>query len=411
MTRLSPAWFGVINAVVAGLGATLGAGVFVGVAPAAAGAGGWLWLATVLAALLALCGAPSVDDLARACPGGGGAYRYARHYLGRLPGRMAGGVYIVGRIATLAALARCFGDYVVPVRPALAAVGLLVVLTIVEAVGARLSRASTAVLVVVVLTTLALVFAACVAIPPPLPTGVPSPAARGFADPAASLAAAGTMFFAFLGFERLTVTEGGSMPRLGARRLAIPIVLMVALVCYLSVGAAVSRQLGPARLALSRTPLRDAVVVADAAPLTSLVTFGAIAATLGVLLSVLSGARQTVAAMSSTGDLPVPGRLVPAPVWVGAGGVVAALVLPSDMAIGLAATCALISYGFVHASARLLPRTERAWPARTACLGLILCLLVTAAMPVADLLVAGGAMAVGAVLGPLAARLGLIVRR
>src|SRR5882762_134005 len=257
---------GAVDAVLAGLGAMIGAGLFAGLAPASALAGRWLLVAMVVAAVAAGCCCCSTCDQSGVFPGSGGGYRYTREQLGRWPGRMAGGLYLASRAAAAAALAGCFGAYVAPDRPILPALGVLVVAVVADAVGARPPRALTRALTVFVLVVLALVVAACFAIAPPPPTGVPIPSGTPGLDNAAEL------------------------------------LLAAALVTYLAVGAAVLRQLGPTRLAVSAAPLRDALDAADASALGPLVTVAAMVATGAALLFVVGGGRRVADAMITSGD-------------------------------------------------------------------------------------------------------------
>ncbi len=390
------------NSVAGGLGAMIGAGVFVGLAPAAGLAGRWMLVGLAVAALAAVCTACSTSDLARAYPGVGGGYRYARDLLGRWPGRMSGGVGLLGRVAAIAAVAGCFGAYVVPQRPLIGALGAVGLVVVAEIASVRLSVALRRVLVGVVLVALAVVVVACFAMPAapqvggPLPAGVP-----GADNPVELLPAAGVLFFGFLG------GAGGGRER--RVRLAVPVLILVALGTYLAVGTALLRELGPTRMALSPDPLRDALAAAGASALDPILTAGIIAAVLGVLLALVSGTRQTAQAMADTGDLPgifgtggiehtVAGALT-----IGAAGTGAVLLLTPVAAIQLAATCGLFAAAFTNAAARLLERHERAWPARTACFGLGLTVLLVIAMPPVALALSVVAMGIGAAIGPLVA--------
>lgn len=73
---------GTADAVVVGLGAMLGAGVFVAVGPAAQASGSALLLALAMAAAVAYGNATSSAQLAAVYPEGGGAYAYGRQRLG-----------------------------------------------------------------------------------------------------------------------------------------------------------------------------------------------------------------------------------------------------------------------------------------------------------------------------------------
>ena len=65
---------GVIDAVVIGLGAMIGAGIFVALAPAAAAAGSGLLAGLAVAAVVAYCNATSSARLAIRIPESGGTY-------------------------------------------------------------------------------------------------------------------------------------------------------------------------------------------------------------------------------------------------------------------------------------------------------------------------------------------------
>jgi APA family basic amino acid/polyamine antiporter len=213
------------------------------------------------------------------------------------------------------------------------------------------------------------------------------------------------LFFAFLGFERITA-PGADQTGPSRRRLlvVIPVLLLVALVTYLAVGAAVLRQLGPTRLAVSAAPLRDALDAADASALGPLVTVAAMVATGVALLFVVGGGRRVADAMTTSGDLPAagPGSLVRC--LIGAGAVLCVLFVGPTQSIGLAATCALFYYAFTNASARLLARDERFWPARTACFGLGFSVLIGMTMPPVDLVLALGVAVAALLAGPFVSR-------
>ncbi|MFD0470937.1 amino acid permease [Nonomuraea thailandensis] len=73
---------GTTDAVVVGLSAMIGAGVFAAFAPAAAAAGHWLLASLALAAVVAYCNATSSARLAALYPESGGTYVYGRRRLG-----------------------------------------------------------------------------------------------------------------------------------------------------------------------------------------------------------------------------------------------------------------------------------------------------------------------------------------
>src|SRR4051812_24783057 len=111
------------DAVVIGLGAMLGAGVFASFAPAARSAGGWLPAALAIAGLVAYCNATSSARLAARYPESGGTYVYARERLGPFWGYLAGWTFVIGKIASCAAMALTFAAYAAPNVQRPAAVG------------------------------------------------------------------------------------------------------------------------------------------------------------------------------------------------------------------------------------------------------------------------------------------------
>jgi basic amino acid/polyamine antiporter, APA family len=102
------------DAVTIGLGAMIGAGVFAAVGPAAAAAGSWLLLGLALAGVVAYCNATSSAQLASLYPESGGTYVYGRVRLAPFWGYLAGWSFVVGKTASLAAMALTFGFYVQP---------------------------------------------------------------------------------------------------------------------------------------------------------------------------------------------------------------------------------------------------------------------------------------------------------
>src|SRR5215510_10120003 len=98
-TRLSRR-LGTSDAVVIGLGAMLGAGVFAAIGPAAEAAGGGLLIGLGVAAVVAFCNATSSARLAARFPMSGGTYVYGREQLGHLWGFLAGWGFVIGKTAS-----------------------------------------------------------------------------------------------------------------------------------------------------------------------------------------------------------------------------------------------------------------------------------------------------------------------
>src|ERR671919_961283 len=102
------------DAVVVGLGAMIGAGVFSAFAPAAAAAGVGLLVGLGIAAVVAYCNATASAQLAAQYPTSGGTYVYGRERLGQWWGFLAGWSFVIGKTASCAAMALTFAAYAVP---------------------------------------------------------------------------------------------------------------------------------------------------------------------------------------------------------------------------------------------------------------------------------------------------------
>ena len=105
---------GLADAVFIGLGSMIGAGVFSAFAPAAAVAGTGLLIGLVIAAVVAFCNATSSAQLAAAYPTSGGTYAYGRAELGPWWGFIAGWCFVIGKLASCAAMALTFAAYTAP---------------------------------------------------------------------------------------------------------------------------------------------------------------------------------------------------------------------------------------------------------------------------------------------------------
>lgn len=230
-----------VDRVAAGLSASFGAGLFLGLAPASAFAGWWLVGGLVLAAALAVLFALSTSDAT--------------------PGPVDSALGILGRIAAAIAVAGTCGEYVLPDRPAVVAVTLVVVVAAVSLLGPPLPPLAHRVASVVVLAVLAIVAIACFAIAPVAPAVAPPAGAAGTDNPFGLLPAAVLLFLCFTG-------SGTSGRR--SRLTVVGIVLAVSV----AVAVGVLRQLGGERLTLSSAPLRDALAAADAAAVTGLLALG-----------------------------------------------------------------------------------------------------------------------------------------
>ncbi|WJK43111.1 amino acid permease [Solwaraspora sp. WMMA2056] len=398
---------GTRDAVVIGLGAMIGAGVFAAFAPAAAAAGGWLLAALAIAAVVAYCNAMSSARLAARYPESGGTYVYGRQRLGDLWGHLAGWGFVVGKTASCAAMALTVGSYLAPAYARPVAVAAVVALTVLNLFGVHRSAWATRVIVTVVLTVLAAVVVVGLlgGARPVLGTAGAGAAGGGPVDGWGVLQGAGLLFFAFAGYARIaTLGEEVRDPQRTIPR-AIPIALGITLAVYALVAVAVLRALGPAGLADTPAPLAAAVSQVGAGWLTPVVRIGAATAALGALLALILGVSRTVFAMSRGRHLPAgldavhPRRQVPHRAEIAVGVAVVALVCVADLreAIGFSSFGVLVYYAVANAAALTLHRDEGALPRAVPLVGIVGCLLLAATLPGAAVLTGLAVFAVGVV--------------
>ncbi|MCZ4541060.1 MULTISPECIES: APC family permease [Dietzia] len=413
MTSTLERRLGLSDAVVVGLGAMVGAGVFVAFAPAAARAGSLVWVSLAVAAVVAVCNALSSARLAAQFPSAGGTYVYGRELLGPLPGFLAGWGFVVGKTASCAAMALTAGLYLWPGHAGLVAAAAVLALTILSVLGVQRTAAASKVLVGIVLAVLA-VFVAMAWVTGPASAGpvASPPAVDGEAWPArvlGVLGGAGFCFFAFAGYARIATL--GEEVREPARTIprAVVVAITVVIGVYAAVLAATVHLLGVGGVAASVAPVLDAAAQIGGAGdggagdggagdggesggggvLASVVRVAAGIAALGALLGGVLGVSRTAMAMARDRHLPAPLAAVhpttrtPYVAELCVGVLVAAIVLVADVrqAIGFSSFAVLIYYLVANTAALRLDRRRRRLPAWVPVLGAIGCVVVAGSLP------------------------------
>ena len=386
---------GLADAVVIGLGSMLGAGVFAAIGPAAEAAGSGLLIGLAVAAVVAYANATSSAQLAAVYPEAGGTYVYGRRMLGPFWGFLAGWGFVVGKTASLAAMALTVGAYAVPGQGRLVGIGAVVVMTAVNVAGISKTASVTRVIVAVVLLALAVVVAGSL-------SGIEA-SIDNLADPTRGGVggipeAAGLLFFAFAGYARIAtlgeevVDPARTIPR------AIPLALGITLAVYVTVAVSALVAVGPDALAASEAPL--AAAVAGQPWLVGVVRVGGAVATLGVLLSLLAGVSRTGFAMARNGELPRwlgvvhPVTRTPYRAELAVGLVVTVVAAVADLrgAIGFSSFAVLAYYAIANVSALAQPPQQRRWPRVVQIVGVVGCIVLALSLPVTSVI--GGAVVI-----------------
>ena len=379
----------------------IGAGIFAVIGPAVEIAGSWALLALLVAGAVAYCNATSSAQLAALYPESGGAYVYGQKRLSHFWGYLAGWGFVVGKMASCAAMALTFANYAAPEFARPLAVAVVLALTGVNYFGIKKTvRLTQAIVVLVLLALVAVIIAVWLGGQADVSRLNPQDDWSFYAI----LQAAGLWFFAFAGYARLAtlgeevVDPARTIPR------AIPLALGMTLLLYLVIAVCAVVAVDGNVLARASAPLAVAVEAGDLAMWSPVVRIGAAVATLGVLLSLIVGVSRTAFAMAANRDLPHffasvhPRYQVPHRAELAVGIVVAATVALADLrsAIGFSAFTVLAYYAITNASAWRLDKSERRWPRSIALAGLIGCVLLAFSLPLNAVISGSAVLLIGA---------------
>ncbi|MFF7291884.1 APC family permease [Microbacterium sp. NPDC008134] len=388
------------DAVFIGLGSMIGAGVFSVWAPAIGVAGAGLPVALAIAAIVAYANATASAQLAEAHPVAGGTYAYARAEIGPWWGFVAGWNFVIGKIASCAAMAMTFAAYAAPAGwETPVAVVAVAALVAVNCFGVTRTALVTRLLVVASLIGLATVVAAGFGASPAT-AALPLPDATAYGV----LQGAGLLFFAFAGYARIAtmgeevVDPGRTIPR------AILLALGGAVVVYGAVATVVVLTLG-ADAATSPAPLVDVLSATGWEPLAPVVRVAASTASLGALLALLTGIGRTTLAMARERDLPAalakvdPRWQVPRRAEITIGLIVICIVAVTDLrdAIGFSSFGVLLYYLIANAAAFRQQGAARRFPRALQVVGALGCLLLVNTLPVVASIIGTAVVLVGAV--------------
>lgn len=400
-----------VDAVAIGLGSMIGAGVFAVWSPALGVAGSGILIALAIAALVAFCNATSSAQLAAVHPVAGGTYAYARAEIGPWSGFIAGWCFVIGKIASCAAMAMTFAAYAAPEswRTPVAVLAVAALATV-NCFGVTRTALLTRILVVLSLLGLAAVAASGLAAAPQAsPAPLPDATAYGV------LQGAGLLFFAFAGYARIAtmgeevIDPARTIPR------AIVLALGGAVVVYVLVAVAVMLTLGADAVG-SAHPLADVAEAAGWSWAGPVVRIAAATASLGALLALITGIGRTTLAMAREADLPrflavVDERWqVPQRAEVAVALIVIGIVLVADLrgAIGFSSFGVLLYYLIANAAALRQGADVRRYPKALQVIGAIGCLVLVSTLPALASLIGTGVVLAG--IGYRMLRLRLVVR-
>jgi len=230
--------FGLWSAIFLGIGSMVGAGIFIVIGQAGAMAGNIVWLSFVFGALIALLSGYSLAKLAITYQSRGGIVEYLVQGFGEntFSGSM-GVMFYFSQLIAIAAVAKSFGTYAAtfmthstPLMINVFAVGVVVLFTLINLIGASLVAKSENVIVFIKLGVL-IVFAiaALFTIQPELLSMNKMPPMSGM------VYAIGITFFAYQGFSVITNTvEDMQNPQTTMLKAMVYAILIVAVLYILT---------------------------------------------------------------------------------------------------------------------------------------------------------------------------------
>jgi APA family basic amino acid/polyamine antiporter len=340
---------GLGQAALTGIGVILGAGVYALVAPAAARAGNALWLAFLLAGVVAGLTAYSYARLGRMRPKNSPEFQYTALAFGPRVGFVAGWLMLAADLLAAAAVALGFGGYLshltgTPVVGG--ALGLLGLVTVF--VYAGIGEAVGLAIVLTVVEVVGLVFVVAVGLPAwGAVDYLERPHGFGGVWDAASL-----IFFAYLGFDEMgNFAEEMRQPERDLPR-ALGISMVVTTLAYVLVAVSAVSAVGWRDLAGSPAPLAVVAGRALGPKADALLAWAALAATANTVLLTLVAASRSVYGMAAAAVLPrglarVGRTAVPARAAAVVLAVTAGLVLLGDLARVAAFTDAAVLASFI----------------------------------------------------------------
>jgi basic amino acid/polyamine antiporter, APA family len=294
--------FGLFDAFNIGIGAIIGAGIFVVTGIGASLAGPALLISLLISAGIAALTALSFAELSIIIPKEGGGYEFAHELISPFAGFITGWLWLLSNVVVGAVVGLGFAHYFAlffPIPVHITAVIACIIIITINYLGARDLEVVNNALVVFKLFILAcfVVFGISAIHLGNITSSFLPHGSMGV------LQGAAFMFFAFAGFARITIIgEEVKDPKKTIPR-AILLALGVSTIIYLLVTYTAIGLVGYQELANSGSPLADAAHL-EGSTMVLLISLGALAATFSVLLTTLLGTSRVSFAMARNKDLP-----------------------------------------------------------------------------------------------------------
>jgi APA family basic amino acid/polyamine antiporter len=286
-----------------GIGAIIGAGIFVVLGIATGYAGPAVVISMIIAGTVALFSALSFAELGSAIPKEGGTYQFAYEMISPSVAFLSGCLWLFAQTVAGAAVSLGLASYFVTLFPffpvKIVAVLAALVLTVLNLMGMKHSARVNNVLVVIKI--LILCFFVGVGVFQVNPNNYANFAPNGFFG---ILQGAGFIFFAYLGFGRIAALGEEVKNPKRTLPLAILLALTASVILYVVTGLVATGLQNYRILAGSGSPIAEAAKATGSFAVVATISFGALVATVSVLLTNLLGLSRVSFAMARNGQLP-----------------------------------------------------------------------------------------------------------
>ncbi|HLW30080.1 MAG TPA: amino acid permease [Brumimicrobium sp.] len=377
------------DAIGVGLGAIIGAGIFVVTGVAAGVSGPAFLIGLIIAGIIASFNALSSAQLAASHPHSGGTYEYGYILLNPALGFSAGWMFLISKLSAAGVVALGFGSYfyqLIPIgSPMVYSITAVILLTVANYFGVK--KAGALNLVIVTITLLSLVYLVF--------SGISEVKIENF-KPFAPFGltgvfeAAALLFFAFTGYARIaTLAEEVKDPKRTIPK-AIIITIVTAILLYVSISIVAIGVIGTDSMAQSHSPIQLVANALSTPGISIIITIGASTAMLGVLLSQILGVSRVMLAMGRRGDLPsvfesIHNRFrVPHVGILFTGIIILALTVfgSFEFIVRSATFTILLYYGITNIAALKQPINEKMYSTAIPVLGLLGCIVMSISLPI-----------------------------
>lgn len=376
------------DAVGVGLGAIIGAGIFVVTGIAAGVSGPAFLIGLLVAGFIAAFNGLSSAQLAAIYPDSGGTYEYGYKLINPVFGFSAGWMFLISKLSAGGVVAIGFGSYfyqLVPIgSPLTLSVIAVVFLTIINFFGIK--KAGILNLVIVTVTLFSLLYLVFSGVPKVNPDNFKPFAPFGISGIAE---AAALLFFAFTGYARIaTLAEEVAEPKKTIPK-ALIITIITSILLYAAVSVVAIGVIGAENMANSKYPLQMVAKSLTTPAINTVITIGASTAMLGVLLSQILGISRMMLAMGRRHDMPPVFQTIHNRYRVPHFGIVITGIIillltifgTFEFIVRAATFTILLYYSITNIAALKQPRKEQIYGRIIPIFGLIGCLTMSVSLP------------------------------